>query len=392
MSTSCRSEPTATDVAAVARDLADASLVRLVPRPDGDAVAATGVLARALDHRSVPYQITPALTRQARRESIGRGDDATLSVALGPLTAADCSLGAGDGTLSSVAARVADELGAEVPSVLALAGAVAAGAVPGGDDTAWLLDHENGPERSPRPGVGVPTGDLVDGLAHTLLCHADWSGSPEATAAALDALSVDGDPRQAATLDEDDHRTIASLVSIDATDTARPERAATTIGRVLRPYVTPEGPFETLGGYADVLDAVSRAQPGVAAALAVGGDCRESALAAWRAHASKAHDGLRAASIGRYDGYVVARVDGAPVVSTAQLCRDVAAPEPLAVAVDADAVGLAARPETDAIRPTEALAEALDGAVTATARYGFVTTDGTAVDERTVIDTLREVR
>jgi hypothetical protein len=286
---------------------------------------------------------------------------------------------------------VANELGVDVAPELALAGVIASGEVPGSDDTEWLLDRAKQRDLTRRPGVAVPVSDLVDGVAHSLLYHADWSGSRDAVATVLEEFAVDSDPRRGEEFDEDDHRAVASAVAIDATETTTPERAATTIGRALRPYVTRRGPFETLGGYADVLDAVARQQPGIAVAQAVGGDVREPALAAWRTHARQVHEAIETSSTGRYDGYVVARVGDAPVVSTAQLYRDTVAPEPLVVAVGTNTVGLAARHDTDARRPTEALTDALDGTTTATRRYGFVSTNSTGIDERTVIETLREV-
>jgi hypothetical protein len=389
MSSSCRPGPSSAAVEAIAERLASASLVRFLCRPDGDAVAATGVLARVLDQLGTPFQVSTGTTRRPREDHCDRGDDSTLTVGIGPLETAEVSLSGETVPLSVLAASVAEELDTDVSPELALAGVVAAGRAPG-SSALDLLDraHERGLAR--RPGVAVPPTDLTDGIAHSMWFHATWSGSPEETRAALDDLALDGTPTESGTLDEDDHRTIASRVSIEATDTPAPQRAAETIGRAVAPYATPQGPFETLGGYADVLDAVARERPGVATALAVGGDVRETALDAWRAHARRVHEGLRTATTGRYDGYVVARIDDAPVVSTAQLCRDVAAPEPLVVAVDTDMIGLAARNEADAAPVTRAVADAIDGTTTATGRYGLVVSDG-PVDERTVIDTVREV-
>lgn len=388
---SCRSEAPGADPSAVANAIEGASLVQLLPRPDGDALAAAGILARALEGHSIPYQIAPAATREARIERAQASDTAAVTVALGSLAAVDHSLSAADGTVSIDAAAIADRLGAAYPPELALAGSSAAGGVPGDDDSDWLLDRAKARGLTRRPGVAVPVDDLVDGLAHSLRCHAEWSGEPEAVASALTRLSLGGDPRQSDTFDESDHRTIASLAAIDATETETQERSAATIGRLLRPYATPAAPFETLGGYADVLDATARERPGVAVALAVGGDVREAALAAWRRHAQTVHQALEAASTGRYDGYVVARIDGSSVVSTAKLCRDVIAPEPVVVAVGATSVGIATRNGTDAAELTRELATALDGAATASSRYGYVEAAETPVDERHVVEIAREV-
>jgi len=388
MSTSRRPSVPSADVEAIAEQLTSASLVRLLPRPDGDAVAAAGVIARALDQLGTPFQVSTGQTRDARAEHVDRGDDAMLSVAVGPLEVSDLSIPAGQTPLAVVATEVAEELGATYPPELALAGVVAAGRSPGSDDHGLLEQaHERGLAR--RPGVAVPTTDLADGIAHSLLVHAPWSGSREAAAAALGSLGLDGKPTDSATLDEHDHRTIASLVAIEATDAPAPERAAETIGRVVAPYATPQAPFETLGGYADVLDAVARERPGLATGFAIGGDVREQVLDAWRAHARLVHAGLEASSTGRYDGYVVVRLDDTPVVSAAKLCRDVAAPEPLVVAVGTDTVGIAAQQGADTTSVTHAIANAIGGSVTAASQYGFVSSEA-PIDERAVIETVRE--
>ncbi|TKX83439.1 exonuclease RecJ, partial [Halorubrum sp. SS5] len=150
----------------------------------------------------------------------------------------------------------------------------------------------------------------------------------------LPPLGVPADP------DADDRRRFASLVAVDAVDgDDASERAASAVERALRPYAT-DGPFATVGGHADVLDALAREAPGTGVALALASDpddsLRKSALDAWRRHGLAAHRALDAATVGRYDGCVVARVDAPEAVlpTVARLVRDFRSPEPVAVALD----------------------------------------------------------
>lgn len=320
MSTAGRSRestPGASDVAAACRD---AELVRLLATADGDALAATGLLARALSETGVAFQAS--VTRGRRVDGETTEADATVTVGA---SGGDVALTAVPA--SPVAHAAGRELGADPDPVLALAGVTAAGGVPGEFPHLLEAAEASGVER--RPGVAVPTDDVADGLAHTTLAHAPFSGDPEAARAAL------------ADLDDTDGRRVASLLAL-ATAGDAPPRAAEAVERALRPYA-PGGPFATVGGYADVIDAVARERPGTGLALVLGHGGREGALAAWRDHARRAHGALRAADTGRYDGLVVARVEPpSPVGTVARLLRDFRSPEPVALAVSGVEAGAAA--------------------------------------------------
>ncbi|MFB6304154.1 MAG: hypothetical protein ABEH47_03235, partial [Haloferacaceae archaeon] len=177
-----------------------------------------------------------------------------------------------------------------------------------------------------------------------------------------------------------------------------PPRAAEAVERVLRPYATPDGPFATLGGWADVLCGVARERPGAGvalaldAALAAAGDGsratsantnanadadanaderyepRTTALSAWRAHARAVHDlldGVDDTTTGRYEGLFVARageVTPGRARTAARLLRDFRSPEPATLVAGDGAVAAAAtdRERLDAI--AGALATAAGGA------------------------------
>ncbi|MFB6089802.1 MAG: hypothetical protein ABEJ97_01970 [Halobellus sp.] len=354
-----RSDPTATPDAPAATEsaastLAGADFVRLVARADGDALAAAGLLARALRDVDVPFQV--------RVDALGADAPATdegILLAVGAdRTDADLSLAptGADAAVSSQAFEVAAALaGEDAPDpVLALAGVVAAGAHPGSVAGSLVERAEASGAVERRPGVAVPTDDLVDGLAHSTLFHAPVSGDVTAVA---DLLGSHTD----ATEDDDERRgTVASLVALAvAGDDAGTARGAEAIERALRPYVTPDGPLATVGGFADVLNAVARERPGTGVALALGHGGRDAALDAWRDHAAAVHGAVREAHTGRYDGVFAVRAEvGADgpdatgsdadlrtagrLATLARLARDFRSPEPLVLALGDGVAALSA--------------------------------------------------
>ncbi|QUO47405.1 exonuclease RecJ [Halorubrum ruber] len=333
---------------ALAGVLADAPFVRLVATDDGDALAAAGLLARALRATGTPFQA------RVDPDPVPNDVDDGVAVAVGVDRGPHAIPGTGR-PASTAAFAVARALGVEPDPVVALAGVVAAGSIPGADGSGDALDAAERADRvERRPGVALPVSGTVDeepsraeALAASTLARTRYSGDPEAAREALAPLELPTDP------DADDRRRFASLVAVDAVDgDDASERAASAVERALRPYAT-DGPFETVGGYADVLDALAREAPGTGVALALASDpdpsLRTAALDAWRRHGLAAHRALDAATVGRYDGCVVARVDaaavdGSPAIlpTVARLVRDFRSPEPVAVALDETAGRLAA--------------------------------------------------
>lgn len=334
----------------VAATLSDADFVRLVGTADGDALAAAGLFAHGLDAIGTPYQISLAAVPEP------------------PATDADCtvSLGhpSGDVSVSSAplalaAADIVDEFATgAVDSELALAGAACAGVEP-------TDEHLERADLERRPGVAIPTDDPVEGLAGSTLVHTPFSGEEAAVRSALEDGGFDD-------------REIASFVALSAIESA-PPRAADAVERTVRPYVTDR--FETLGGFADVLDAVARLQPGTGIALALGHDVEHAALESWRAHAQRVHTALREADTGRYDGvYVVRLEDGSPELlgTVARLSFQYRSPEPIALAVTDGAA--AAMSETGIDEPLRDAAAAFDGRATARDGCGTATFDGSMTD------------
>jgi hypothetical protein len=346
----------------VADALADARFVRVVVAPDGASLAASGVVARALRERAVPFQI------RVRRASAYAVTDDALTLRVGSAGPADLTLGDPE-TAPATAFEVARELGTAADARLALAGVAASEA----DPAASTLADVAGLERT--PGVGVPVADLADGLGHSTLLHAPFSADGDAAGAALAELDLPAD------LDDDARRRIASLAAVEtATASDATPRAAETVGRALNPLRLGDGaPFATIEGYADVLCAVAREEPGTGVALALGHDARTPALDAWRAHARHVHATLRSADTARHAGVFVVRTspptDGdatdpesnadarqrriaGRLRTIARLARDFRSPE-ATVLVVAEGVAAAATHD-EAVDVADALARAVE--------------------------------
>lgn len=357
MSTAGRTDVNESDaVEAAATAIREASLVRLVASTDGDAVAAASQLAVACAERSVPYHVGFAGSRAQVDTQVTAADAATTTITLGTSNPVGRALvgqpgGGATHSIALVAFEAARELGSASDPAMALAGALSAGVSPDDAQAEPALGalREHGFER--RPGVAIPVADPVDGMAHSTLLHAAFSGDIEATRELLRPFDIgaiedgdggrdaDSDCNDGAPFPDDDHkedtaRRLASVVALTATeDTADGERAAGALERALHPHVV-EGPFRTLGGYADVLTAMAARDPGLVVAQALGADVRQSALDAWRDHGTAVHAGIREADTERYSGLLVANIAGAPVVTVARLLRDYQSPEPAVLVVD----------------------------------------------------------
>ena len=333
---------------ALASVLADAPFVRLVAADDGDSVAAAGTLAGALRKRGVPFQV------RVSRDPVPDAPDDEVAVTVGgrggaratESASATHGIGGTKRPASATAFAVARELGGDPDPVTVLAGSVAAGSVPGADGTSDALDAaELAGQVTRRPGVAIPTADLADGLSASTLLRAPYSGDPEAARAAVAALDLP------AALDDDAHRRLASLVAVDtAAAEGASDRAPAAIECALRPYAIEDGktPFETVGGYADVLGALAREAPGTGVALTLASNPSDglvtAARDAWREHGLAAHRALADATTGRYDGCVVARVDATTgtLPTVARLLREFRSPEPIAIALDESSGAIAA--------------------------------------------------
>lgn len=358
--------------------LREATFVRILTRRDGDAIAAAGVLARMLTAAGIPFQVAPTASRAQRARRVSEGDPDATTVAIGPVDRADVTIAGPTATRTAV--EIVQAAGGDPPSALALAGLTAAGTPPD-DDT--LREIAEGLTR--RPGVGLPVADLTAGLAFTLWLHAGFSGDPDAVASHLERVDAADDPTR---LDPDSHRRVASLVAVLGTNTPTPQRAAETIDTLVRPTVL-SGPFPTVEGYAEVLDAVAREHPGTAVAIALGGDAADSARTSWRQHAEAAHAAIEAADTERYGGLYAACVPDHRVLTVARVLHRSVSPEPVTLVLGEERAALVGDPEADLRAVTTAIAETVSGSSDGTQHYGVIDHDGTAAD-RTLVTTARE--
>lgn len=346
----------ARDVAATCRD---APFVAMVVRTGGDAIAAAGLLARACTAIDTPYHTHPVRTRAELDAALEAESDDAATLVVGA-SADDGTPAVGGDHPSATAFDAAKELDVDPDPVVALAGLVAGEAVPAQSHPDLL--ERAGLER--RPGLVSPTTDPSDGLAHSTWAHAAFSGDPEAARSALGEI--------------EDGRGLASLLAVATVgDADASTRAGTAIGRAIRPFVT-DGPFASLGGYADVLAATAHQAPGLGLAITLGGADPADALEAWRAHARATHEAVRTSTTNRHAGLLVARVEG-PVETTARLLRDFRSPEPVVLAVGEGEAAVAAvdGPVAD---PLSAAAAAAGGSSLATPAAGFARFDAARAD------------
>jgi hypothetical protein len=186
--------------------------------------------------------------------------------------------------------------------------------------------------------------------------------------------------------DDEAGRRLASLLAFDAVRSGEaPPRAADAVERALRPHAG--GPFATVEGYADVLDATARRAPGTGVALALGHDAREAALDAWREHGAAAHRALRAADTSRYDGLLAVVTRTGPVRTVARLARDFLSPEP-AVLVVGDGECAVAGAGVDVTGPTRTVAATVDGESVARGDTAYARLD--TGDPAALVDAFRE--
>ena len=344
------------DADALAGRLREASFASILTRADGEALAAAGLLATGCVAARTPYQVCAVRTREAVETRRAAADEAATVVPVGiPDT---------DGPVSrpSLAAiEAAADLGAEPDPALALAGLVAGGRSP--EAAAPGLEERAGFGR--QPGIGAPTADLADGLAHSTLLHAPVSGDVAAAEALLAELA-----------DADRDRRAASLLAIDAVSAdGTTARAADAVERAIHPLRG--GPLETVEGLADALGALAATAPGLATAMALGDDL-EPGLDTWRDHAAAVHEAVRSAEAARHDGLLVAHVEG-PVEAVARLLRDFRSPEPAVLSIG-DGEAALATTETTAGR-IEPAAEAAGGSGLARADAGYARFDAAREDE-----------
>jgi len=356
-------------VDSAAAALRSASFVHVVAHADAGAVAAAGLLARAADATGVPFQVSVVRTAAEAGRRVAAGDGTTIAVGVSEPSAPTLA----GPELPVAAAETARAVGHDPDPALVLAGLVARGISPEGTAAFEAADVER------RQGVGVPTDDPIDGLAHTTLVHGAFSGDPAAADEFLADSGVDaGDGDAGTESDVETRRRIASLVALEASAPAVGERGLAALGRALNP-LAPGSHFATVAGDADVLAATTRESPGTAVALVLGADCGESALGTWRDHALRVHRATSQADPARHSGLTVARVDTG-VWTAARLLRDFRSPEPAVLALGDGEAALAGPPGTGALGALSTAAGECDGSAGGTDTRAYARFEGDADD------------
>lgn len=308
-----------------AADLRQASFVRLAVAPSVDAIAAAGILAQTLDNEGTPYH---ASIDPIPQES-GPEDGVLVGVGTRQGEGTDLHLPSGRATLAAATqTRVVSE--APIPALIG---------------TAQVFTLENPSEEVSDPttalskeaGLGLAVDSIEDGLGHSTLVHGSFSGSEAAAAEFLDGI------------DPSNGRRLASAVALETIEKAPGStRVADALGRFLHPGATPDGPFRTVAGTADVFDVLAAVAPGLALAIASGhGSGRDSALDAWRAGAERIHQGLDCSTVTTHEGCVVVQTDDAPAAPLARLFRDIRSTEPTVLVLADDRLAVASSVHAD---------------------------------------------
>ena len=373
MATTGRSTDATPATDAVATLLRDAEFVHLVGRTDGDALAAAGILGNALDALDTPYQVSLASSAADAEDRLLDGGSAIglgLDVGTAALTAGSVALGAFE-TAVGLDTDTADDL--DPDPILAIAGAVAGGFAPQGP--ALEAAQNQGVER--RPGLGLPTADIGAGLAYSGWLHGSFSGDEQAAGAFLAELDLPAE------LDADAHTRLASAVALDVTDSE--DGAVDSLDRVLAP-LGGAAPFETVGGYGDVLDALATSDPGTGLSFVLGYADRSDAVDVWKEAGERLHRTLERLSVSSTGDIAAGSVENVAPSRVARLARDFRITESSVLVSGPDSIALATA-EDDA---RELLGAVFDPSrVSGTSRLAIV--DETA-DPMDVTEDIQEAR
>lgn len=238
---------------ACAQQLASDEFVSFRVAPSMPSIVATTILTTGLDGRGIPYQVrmTPTL------------DSKDVTVAVGTSESPRTGIHLPASSVRSDAIHIAHALGDEPNTERERLGAVFS-------------------QRDPSEGaaLGIPVVDVADGIAHSTLIHGRFSGDIDTAAAFLDGIDID------------EPTSVASAVTLEVAKRGHP-RSTQAIERFLGFGPRSDGPFASVAGEADVLDVLAEVDPGLALALASGGDRATKALETWRETATVLHEACR---------------------------------------------------------------------------------------------------
>lgn len=265
----------ASEPADLANTLDGSALARIQSRADGDGLAAAAILGNALAELGIPRHLSVSPDVEPTNPDT-ETEAGAVTIDVRTLDAA-CN----NNSLALCAYETAVAMGADPDPGMAIGGAITAHVTPRGNA---LADAE-AQGLTERPGVAIPTPDLVSGLAHSSWLRAPFSGDEDATADFLDEHAlrpIDG---------TEDRKRLASAIAFIVTESMAQERTTDALASALGPQTSPTA-FETVGGYADVLRAVAARAPGVGLAALLDEVDEAALLDHWRSYGDAVHEAV----------------------------------------------------------------------------------------------------
>lgn len=304
MSVADHTKDTSTQLVSICEN---AGFVHLVGVDNGASLAATGVMARTLRAIDIPFQASLASFPDEQHTS----DDATIAIGW---NGGDISFSTG--SLVEIAWQCGSALAPDVVEPdLAFAGLRSEGF----PMSTLEIDR---PTQS--PGIALPTEDVITGLAASSNLRGPFSGTEENASSFVSELA----------LEEQDiihSRKGASAIALAVLRDTGP-RGSDALTNVLHPHQSSR--FMTIEGYAEILDAIAKEEPGTGLALVLGNPVEEDVYHCWQQHGKQAHQALSAAETQRHKGLFVARSeDDFPLRTISRICHNYVSPEPITVAV-----------------------------------------------------------
>ncbi len=268
-----------------------ADFVRIYTRRSPDSLVAAGLLARFCTDEGIPFHVRP-LDSGAPVPTVVDPDDDTIEVAI------SCRDSTPEEPICLLVHDFLSDLGASLDPLYTLAGIDAADYDPETIAPELLADTGCAQE----PGIGIPTSDIVTGLASSTLQHTEYSGDVDATQQALDAFGIP-DPAKATP------KELASFAAVTSVTSARStHQSAQGLTRFLHPHFI-EHPYQSIEGYGDIIRVLSHPTPGHVISLALPTPEYDLIRSRWQTYATEAHDAVRTATPTATNNYYRANIN-----------------------------------------------------------------------------------
>lgn len=329
-----------------------ADFVSIRARVMPDSLVTAGIIARFCREQGIPFHVKPVRTTGSLRESSDSAGNEHLRLHV-PTEPAD--------TTTPLCYRVHQQItehGTSLDPYFTLAGILASDYDPA-DVAPSLLEASAAQDAD---GIATPTTDWSTGLAASTLHHADYSGDPDATQSALDSFGI-------STPSEATKRELASFAAVtNVTSSLSTAQSAVGLDRFLEP-TTIKHPYQSLGGYSDIIRVLSSPSPGRVISLALPDPAYDAIRSSWQTHATQAHQAIKEATITSTGHYRRADVQTDHVITPARLLS-YHAPESIVFAANQTHIALNTR--TPPVPPSfTTAANATDGTTVLTNTTGL---------------------